>query len=151
MSEERFQRLEHKLDGVVADVSSLKADVSVLKTDVAELKTDVAELKTDVAVLKTDVSGLRADVSGLKTDGVSIQASIIDLGHQMRVLHEDVLDRIRAADPTEILRAEMRAGFTEVLRALADHAIPGDAADRQFARTLDNHEHRIQTLERRPT
>ena len=123
MSEERFQRIEQKLDGVVADVAVLKTDVAVLKADVAGLKTDVGGLKTDVAAL----------------------------GNQMRVLHEDVIDRIRATDSTEILRAEMRSGFAEVLRALADHAVPGEAADRLFARVLDDHEQRIQSLERGAT
>ena len=107
MSEERFQRIECKLDAVAADVAGLK----------------------------TDVAGIYDNIDGL--------------GRQMRVLHEDTLDRIRALNGYDALREEMRAGFQEVLRRLADHAVPGDAADRQFALRLDNHEQRIQALEHR--
>jgi archaellum component FlaC len=77
-TQERFGRIESRLD--------------VLSADVAQIKTDVAGLKTDVAGLKTDVAGLRTDVAGLRT-GLS------DLGHQMRVLHEDTIDRIKTLAP----------------------------------------------------
>ena len=149
MSEERFERLELKLDTVVADVAVLKTDVAVLKTDVAVLKTDVAVLKTDVAVLKTDVGVLKADVGGLKTDVGGLHHKVDTLGREMRVLYEDTIDRIRATDRTDLLRMEMRAGFDEILRKLAEHAGPGEAADRHFATVLDNHEQRIRTLENR--
>ncbi len=122
MSEERFDKIEERLDEVAADVG-------VLKTDVAGLKTDVAGLKTDVAGLKTDVADLR---------------------RHMGVLHEEVLDRIRGIGEDDSLRQEMRAGFAELRQLFKDHAIPGEAADRRFAATLNDHERRIQTLEARP-
>ncbi len=92
-------------------------------------------LKTDVAVLKTDVAGLRTDV--------------VDLRRHMGVLHEDVVDRIKALGEDDSLRREMRAGFAEVRQLILEHAIPGDAADRMFAATLSDHERRIKTLEQR--
>jgi archaellum component FlaC len=49
-------------------------------------------LSTDVAQIKTDVQGLKTDVEGLK-NGLS------ELGHQMRVLHEDTIDRIKDLAP----------------------------------------------------
>jgi chromosome segregation ATPase len=135
MSEERFDKFEKRFDAVDADIDGLKTDVAELKTDVAELKTDVAELKTDVAELKTDVAGLKTDVR--------------DLRRHMGVLHEEVLDRIRGIGENDGLRREMRAGFAEMRQMFLDHTIPGDAADRQFAVTLADHEKRIGTLESR--
>ena len=98
-----------------------------LTAEVSELKTDVAELKTDVAGLKTET---------------------VDLRRHMGVLHEDVIDRIRAIREDDSLRQEMRAGFAMILERLDHHAIPGEAADRAFAATLADHEKRITKLER---
>lgn len=78
-----------------------------------------------------------------------LKENVRELGTHMRVLHEDTVARIQGiGDGFDGLRAEMRTGFSEVMRALADHAIPGDAADRRFAAQLEDHEHRIQALER---
>jgi uncharacterized coiled-coil DUF342 family protein len=142
MSEERFERIEQRLDGLWVDMAEIKADVAELKTDVAELKTDVAGLKTDVAGLKTDVGGLKGAVTDLQRESR-------DLRIHMGVLHEDLVDRIKAIREDDSLRREMRAGFAELKQLLLDHAIPGDAADRHFAATLHDHEQRISTLERR--
>jgi FtsZ-binding cell division protein ZapB len=108
MSEERFNRLETKLDGVVADV--------------AVLKTDVAELKTDVAVLKTDVRGLKADQTSMEERLVA----------QMRMLHEDTIDRLRTISEAQ-----------DAARELAR-----ERANRHFSLVLDNHEHRLTALEK---
>jgi len=87
---------------------------------------DVAVIKTDVAVLKTDVKDLR---------------------RHMGVLHEEVLDRIKGIGEDDSLRREMRAGFAELQELFRDHAIPGDAFDKQCAMTLSGHERRLKTLE----
>jgi hypothetical protein len=161
MSEERFDRLENRVDAVAAGVAELKTDVAELKTGVAGLKTGVAELKTGVAGLKTDVAGLKTGVAGLKTStagletgGASLRvhvqantAAIAELRRHMGMLHEDVIDRIRALKEDDSLRREMRAGFAELRQLLTDHTVVGDAADRRFAATLDDHEHRIRSLE----
>lgn len=55
MSEERFDRVDKRLDGLGADVQVLQADVAVLKTDVAELKTDVRDLRRHMGVLHEEV------------------------------------------------------------------------------------------------
>ena len=120
MSDERFTGMERRIDAVAAGLEVVKADVAGLKTDVAGLKTDVAGLKTDV----------------------------VDLRRHMGVLHEDLIDRITAIGADDSLRREMRAGFTELRQLILDHAIPGDAADRAFAATLQDHERRIQRLEK---
>jgi hypothetical protein len=71
------------------------------------------------------------------------------LVHDMGVMHEDLLDHIRGAADDSGLRSEMNRRFDEVLAQLRDHALPGDAADRHFARTLNDHEKRLTDLERR--
>ena len=50
--DERFGRIETKLDTVERDTSTLKQDVGVLKQDVGVLKQDVVTLKQDVSYLK---------------------------------------------------------------------------------------------------
>jgi chromosome segregation ATPase len=142
VSEERFDRIERRLDGVAADVAVLQTDVAVLKSDVAVLKVDVSELKTDVSELKTDVWELKAKVADNTT-------GIADLRRHMGVLHEEVLDRFRALAEDDSLRREMRAGFAELRQLLKDLTVVGDAADRRFAATLDDHEDRIRRLEGR--
>lgn len=84
MSEERFDRIESKLE--------------VLETGVARLQTDVTVLQTNVTVLQTNVTELRTDVTQLR--------------HYMGVIHEDLVDRIRgSAMPEEQLRREWSSGL----------------------------------------
>ena len=101
MSEERFDRIEVRLDALDNGVVRLQHDVSKLQGDVVKLQGDVAILQGDMTELKTDVTGLRVEVRDVK--------------HQMHVLHEEVLDRIAAIpDARESLRLEIRAGFAEI-------------------------------------
>jgi hypothetical protein len=93
--------------------------------------------------------GLTADVASLKTDVIDLKAETVDLRRHMGVLHEDVVERIRAIGDDGSLRLEMRAGFAMIMKRLEEHAVPGEAADRHFAATLADHEQRITTLERR--
>ncbi len=126
MSDQQLEQILTRLGGLEGTTGGVVRDVAVLKTDVAVLKTDVAVLKTDVAVLKTDVKDLR---------------------RHMGVLHEEVLDRIKGIGEDDSLRREMRAGFAELQELFRDHAIPGDAFDKQCAMTLSGHERRLKTLE----
>ena len=69
MAEDRLERIENKLDGLVQDVGTLKTDVGTLKADVSTLKVGQVERR-----------------------------------RHMEVLHEEVLDRIKAVtlDPQAI-------------------------------------------------
>src|SRR5262245_61805764 len=104
MSQEHFERIDNRLD-------RLEGDVIALRVDVAGLKTDVGGLKTDVGSLKTDVAGLTAAVAALdiKQD---------DHARQMRVLHEDLVDRIKAIPTDGPTRAEMQRGFDTLREAI---------------------------------
>jgi hypothetical protein len=114
MSEERFGRIETKLDN--------------LSKGQEELKRDVGGLKVDVGGLKKDVGGLKKDVGDLKTG----QA---DLRRHMGVLHEEVLDRIQALvfDP-EPLRREFKAGISDLREELILRIEPLEAAARRKRR-----------------
>ncbi len=88
---QRFDKVEHRLGTLETDVKELKTDVKELKTDVKELKTDVTGLKTDVTGLKTDVKELKTDVTGLKTDVKSLRddMGILKGAHARNVAVED--------------------------------------------------------------
>ena len=87
---QRFDKVEHRLGTLETDVKELKTDVKELKTDVKELKTDVKELKTDVKELKTDVTGLKTDVTGLKTDVTGLKTDVKELKTDVTGLKTDV-------------------------------------------------------------
>lgn len=107
MSEERFKKIETKLDN---------------------LGKGQEELKRDVGGLKKDVSGLKKDVNDLKIGQV-------ELRRHMGVLHEEVLDRIQALafDP-EPLRREFKAGISDLREELVRRIEPLEAAARRKGR-----------------
>jgi hypothetical protein len=53
--DERFERIEGRLDTLTAGQAELRADVAGLKADVAGLKTDVGDLRRHMGVLHEDV------------------------------------------------------------------------------------------------
>jgi archaellum component FlaC len=121
MSEERFGRIETKLDN--------------LSKGQEELKRDVGGLKVDVGGLKKDVGGLKKDVGGLKKDVGDLKTGQADLRRHMGVLHEEVLDRIQALvfDP-EPLRREFKAGISDLREELILRIEPLEAAARRKRR-----------------
>ena len=157
MLEERLTGIENGLNDIRADVRELRTDAAqlhegqaALRTDVAELREGQAELRTDVAGLHSDVRELRTDVEELRTGQVvlgaglnHLRARVGDIDHQMRVLHEDVIDRIKAIpDPTEARRQEMKAGFARLEDALDRRLGPLELTVREhsveLARLRDN-------------
>ena len=66
----------------------------------------------------------------------------------MRVLHEDLVDRIRTIGQGQY--DGVMAAITDMRRMLTDHMAVSNAADRRFAGQLGDHERRISTLEQRP-
>jgi hypothetical protein len=75
MSEERFGRIETRLD---------------------ELAVGQAEMRGDISQLRGDVTELRGDVTHLRGDVTELLADLHSMGVQMRVLHEDVIANIKA-------------------------------------------------------
>ena len=75
MSEERFDRIEQRLDRVEAGVVKLDTRLDDLTGDVSRLDSRLDELSGHVS---------------------SLDSRIDDLGRHMRVLHEDTIARIAA-------------------------------------------------------
>ena len=104
MSEERFGRIEFRLDGLQRDVAGLRQDVNELRQDVTVLRQDVGELNVGHSELRTEVRDLR---------------------RHMLVLHEEVISTIKALNPApqiEQLRRETREQIT-ALRDEIDHRL----------------------------
>jgi chromosome segregation ATPase len=111
MDQQRLERIDSTVQRLDEGFAVLRHDVDVLKVDVAELKVDVAELKDDVGDLKQGQDELR---------------------RHMLVLHEEVLDRIKALAPDlEPLRREMHEGFADLRRTMNDRLVPLEAYVRQ--------------------
>jgi hypothetical protein len=112
MSEERFDRVEQRLDRLEVGQNELRAD---LRADVGRLESGQQQLR----------SGLEAHVSRL--DG-----RIDDLDRHMHVLHEDVIARIAAIpEYTGPTKAEMQQGFAELREAIDRRLDPLEATVRQ--------------------
>lgn len=85
-----------------------------IQSALVRIESKVDKVETDVAGLKTDVGGLKADVGGLKADVGRLDAGQVELGHQMRLLHEEALDRIA------VLGSPSQADTTATKQDLAD-------------------------------
>jgi hypothetical protein len=93
VSEERFNRIESRLD-------TLRQDVVLLKQDVAQLKTDVAGLKTDLIGLRDHMGTLHEEVID-RIKGISVPMPVLQRMVDVSVgeLREEVGRRL---DPLEL-------------------------------------------------
>jgi len=114
MSDERFDRIEVRLDRLERGQDALRAEVGGLRAD---------------------QQGLRAEVGDLRAGQESLRAEVGDLRRHMGVLHEEVLDRIQtlAFDPAPLHR-EIRAGDAAVRDELTRRIDPLEAAIRRRRR-----------------
>jgi chromosome segregation ATPase len=125
MSEERLEKVETTVTGLRGDVSGLREDFAGLKQDFAGLKQDFAGLKQDFGGLKEEFGGLKEEFGGLRED-------FGKLGGQMRALHEDTIDKIKALAPDfDPLRREFRAADAELADQLDKRIVPLEAFARQ--------------------
>lgn len=103
---------EERFNHIDQSLTALRSDVDTLKTDVAELKTGVAGLKVDVDRRFDDLRG------------------------EMLMLHEEVVDRIKAIpDPAERLERAMRAEFALFREEIGRRLDPLEAAVRLHFRS----------------
>jgi hypothetical protein len=91
----------------------------------------------------------RQDITGIQAQLRRLGDAQAQMRNDMGVMHEEVLDRIRIATDDTGPRMEMNRRFDEVLSQLREHAVPGDAADRYFARKINEHERQLRKLEER--
>lgn len=123
MSEERWDRIESKID--------------TLTTDVGVLKTDVGVLKTDVGVLKADVGRLDVGFAELQDNQVSLHLQLARLDQEMHVLHEANLNQFKLlAEGHEGIRQEMARGFSELREEMSRRLDPLELAVRYHSKLL---------------
>jgi chromosome segregation ATPase len=123
--DERLDRLEAGQMRLEVGQASLEAGHSGLRADVVRLETTVGGLETKVGGLETKVGGLEIAVVRLET---KVDTNYEQLSHQMRVLHEDAIDRIKAI-PTDVpSRVEMRQWFMEFREDLSRRLDPLEVA-----------------------
>ena len=109
MSEERWDRIESKIDA----------------------------LTTDVGALKTDVGRLNAGFVEMQDNQVSLHVQLARLDQEMHVLHEATLDQFKLlAEGHEGIRQEMARGFAELREEVGRRLDPLEAAVRYHSKRL---------------
>lgn len=123
MSEERWDRIESKIDTLTTDVGVLKADVGVLKTD--------------VGVLKADVGRLDVGFAELQDNQVSLHVQLARLDQKVHVLHEANLDQFKLLAEGQVsIRQEIARGFSELREEMGRRLDPLEAAVRYHSKLL---------------
>jgi chromosome segregation ATPase len=149
MSEERLARIEAKVDRLEGDVGGLRGEVGGLRSEVGGLRGEVGELRSDVETLKTGqgklgvgleelrvgVEELRVGHQELRIGQERLWTEVIDLRRHMGVLHEEVLENIKALAPDPALfRRELQAGLADLRTELVQRIEPLEAAIRRKRR-----------------
>jgi uncharacterized coiled-coil DUF342 family protein len=107
MVDERLAGIEAKIDGVSAGLGARMDGLSQ----------EVGGLRQEVSGLQQAVGGLRQEVGGLR--------------HEMHVLHEDLVDRIKALAPDfGPIRREFREADAGLKESLERRIEPLEAAER---------------------
>jgi uncharacterized coiled-coil DUF342 family protein len=143
MTEERFTRIEATLEVLVTGQAELRAEVGGLKSGQASLSAkqdDLGAKQDDLRAQQDDLSAkhdrlsAKQDSLSAKQDNLSAKQDSLLEGHQalradfadlrsdvqelrrhMGVLHEDIIDRIKAlALPVEDIQRQIRAGDAAV-------------------------------------
>jgi hypothetical protein len=105
MTDEPLARIESKLDALTGTVETVAGTVATLVEGQAHLQRGQAKLEAGQAKLEVGQAKLGARVGALETGQD-------DLRRHMHVLHEDVIDKMRALDPGPL--------FATVRREIAD-------------------------------
>ena len=135
MIEEHLERIDSKLDGLVAGLARLETGQTKLEAGQAKLEARQENLEAGQAKLEARQENLEAGQAklearqeNLEAGQVKLEAGLeevragqISMGNQMRALYEDALDRMKALDPRpEIatLRREIADAHDGVIRRL---------------------------------
>jgi len=109
MSEERFVAIETRLDSVETKLDSMRQEMREMGQDLRRGMSDLGQ-------------ELRGEMNG----------GLRDLGRQMRVLHEDVIDRIKVLAPDlEPIRREFRAEDANLKDEIDQRLAPLESALRK--------------------
>ncbi len=112
MVSERFDRIEEHLDRLEGGHGHLQVGQAALERGQADLHTGQTDLRAAVTRLQS------------KQD---------ELGRHMRVLHEDLIDRIEAIPTDCPTKAEMKREFAELREAIGRRLDPLEATVRRLS------------------
>ena len=127
MSEERFDRLEQKVDALAGE---LRSEMAAQGTDLrSEMATQGAELRSEMAAQGTD---LRSELAAVGIALSKIQQQSETLRQQMLVLHEDTIGRIAALAPDFApIRREFAAADAQLREEIDRRLTPLEADARR--------------------
>jgi len=140
------QEMRTELNGLKTSVDELRvgherlsAGLDEVRTGLAEVRTGLDEVRTGLKEVRTDLDELRTSVAELHVGHTELRlataASIEELGRQMRVLHEDTIERIKALAPDfRPIRREFRAADAALFDEIDRRLTPLEAAERRRRR-----------------
>ena len=100
---QRFDKVEHRLGTLETDVKELKTDVTGLKTDVTGLKTDVKSLRDDMGILKG------AHARNVAVEDATSIARGLGLRRTRTLSRDELWDLTETADTTDIPSNALRS------------------------------------------
>ena len=119
VSEERFIRIETKIDVLQADVTQLKLDVKELRTDVNWLKVELKEVKVEVKELKTDFYAFRGETNR--------RLDRLEIGQEL--MRDDIK---HLAEGQASIVEQIARGFAEMRQYIDDRLVPLEVAVREL-------------------
>jgi uncharacterized protein with GYD domain len=128
MSEERFARIEHRLDDLNSEMHAMGAELR------SEMHAMGAELRSEMHAMGAELrSEMQAMGAELRSE---LQAMGAELGHQMRVLHEHLVDQISALSPDyHLIDRRIEASKGDLRDELLRRIEPLEAAERSRRRS----------------
>lgn len=142
MSEDQLVIIGQKVDELMVGQAELRANVGELSAGQTKLTsgyTDLvsgqAKLVAGQAKLVAGQAKLGATVDELSTGQAKLGAALADLGHQMRLLYEDTIERIKALAPDyDPLRQEFKAADAQLKEGIDRRLTPLEAEARSRGR-----------------
>jgi len=135
VSEERFIRIETKIDVLQADVKQLKHDVKELRKDVDWLKVEVKELRVDVDWLKVELKEVKVEIKELKADFYSFRVETNRRLDRLEINQELMRDDIKhLAEGQAGIVEQIARGFAEMRQYIDERLVPLEVAVRELHR-----------------
>lgn len=149
-ADERFGRIEGKVDNMDANVRSLKSDaihtrreLGVLRGDVEKMKGEMGEMKKDITTMKGDITTMKGDINAMKGEISSLRVDIQALSSSLKEFiqnsqpyptpHNPHVGRsIRIGSPEPSIPPEVE----EVVDVLADGIMTPSSRDQARSRAM---------------
>jgi exonuclease VII small subunit len=118
MGNTRLDRIAERLDHIEGRLDRVEAGQTRLESGQAQLESGQAKLESGQAKLESGQAKLESGQDELR--------------RHMYVLHEDVIDRIKAIPTDGPTKAEMKQGFDELREVIGRRLDPLEAAVRRL-------------------